>query len=264
MGTLISVIEDANGSHREYCKRIDMLNTWMAQRQLPRALRSKLEYYYEILFPGGHYFDDNQILNTLSPPLVEEVSRHKCGALLRQLEINWRTSPGLARRLSLSLTRTVFVGGDVIVHEGQAHEAMYFITAGGVCIHIRGVQIKELRANRGMESLFGEMALLLPDGRATASVLVPSGGYCDAFVLSRERFMGLTNIYPSFRRRIENVVSERQRENAVRSGGSDGRGGGNSAGACGADRVADNGSVGTLGLGSTSAVASGGQSSMDC
>ena len=182
VGTLISVIEDANGSHREYCKRIDMLNTWMAQRQLPRALRSKLEYYYEILFPGGHYFDDNQILNTLSPPLVEEVSRHKCGALLRQLEINWRTSPGLARRLSLSLIRTVFVGGDVIVHEGQAHEAMYFITAGCVCIHIRGVQIKELRANRGMESLFGEMALLLPDGRATASVLVPSSGYCGNLV----------------------------------------------------------------------------------
>ena len=36
VGTLISVIEDANGSHREYCKRIDMLRTWMTQRQLPR------------------------------------------------------------------------------------------------------------------------------------------------------------------------------------------------------------------------------------
>ena len=54
VGTLISVIEDANGSHREYCKRIDMLHTWMAQRQLPRALRRKLEAYYEILFPGAN------------------------------------------------------------------------------------------------------------------------------------------------------------------------------------------------------------------
>ena len=80
VGTLISVIEDANGSHREYCKRIDMLQSWMAQRQLPRALRRKLETYYEILFPGGHAFDDEEILSTLSTPLLEEVSRHKCGS----------------------------------------------------------------------------------------------------------------------------------------------------------------------------------------
>ena len=73
VGTLISVIEDANGSHREYCKRTDMLNTWMTQRQLPFELRHKLETYYEILFPGGHAFDDEEILKMLSPPLLEEV-----------------------------------------------------------------------------------------------------------------------------------------------------------------------------------------------
>ena len=40
VGTLISVIEDANGSHREYCKRVDMLQTWMAQRQVRGLARA--------------------------------------------------------------------------------------------------------------------------------------------------------------------------------------------------------------------------------
>ena len=140
VGTLISVIEDANGSHREYCKRVDMLQTWMAQRQLPKHLRSKLETYHEILFPGGHAFDDEQILSSLSAPLLEEVARHKCAHLLKQLDIDGRQSPGLARALSLSIERRVFVGGDVIVHEGQestSDSGMYFIVAGRVYIYLR-------------------------------------------------------------------------------------------------------------------------------
>ena len=52
--------------------------------QLPRQLRSRLEAYYEILFPGGHAFDDDDILSSLSGPLLEEVSRHKCDDLLKQ------------------------------------------------------------------------------------------------------------------------------------------------------------------------------------
>ena len=176
VGSLISVIEDANGSHREYCKRLDMLQTFMAQRQLPRALRRKLETYYEILFPGGHAFDDDQILTSLSPPLLEEVSRQNCGKLLRQLELDYKTAPGLVRRLSLSLKRTVFVSGDVIVQEGQPANEMFFIVAGVVHIFIRALgpqPVKELRANCGSESIFGEIALLSPNGHAVASVCVP-------------------------------------------------------------------------------------------
>jgi len=217
VGTLISVIEDANGSHREYCKRIDMLQTWMCQRQLPRQLRHKLETYFEILFPGGHAFDDDEILSSLSAPLYEEVARHKCSHLLRQLEIDWRNTPGLARRLSLSITRQVFVDGDIIVHEGQAAHGMYFIVAGrvGIYMRARGVEpVKELSSNDGVNSLFGEMSLLNPTGRAVATVSVPAHAYCDTFLLPRERFQEVILSYPSFRRRIEGVKKEREHENA--------------------------------------------------
>lgn len=216
VGTLISVIEDANGSHREYCKKTDMLQTWMAQRQLPRQLRRKLEYYYELLFPGGHAFDDSEILASLSAPLLEEVSRHKCRALLKQLGIDWEVSPGLARRLSRSLLRTVFVAGDEIVKEGEPSKAMYFINAGCVDVLIKALghePIKQLHANEGMSSLFGEMALLSPDGRAVATIKVSRGSYCDAFELTADRFRELAFIYPSFRRNIQKVNSERDREN---------------------------------------------------
>jgi len=209
------VIEDANGSHREYCKRIDMLQTWMCQRQLPRQLRHKLETYFEILFPGGHAFDDSEILSSLSSPLLEEVSRHKCRALLKQLDIDWEVYPSLARRLSSSLERVIFVGGDDIVKEGDPSRAMYFINSGAVHVLIRALgaePIKTLHANDGMSSLFGEMALLSPDGRAVATIRVPPNGYCDAFELHASHFRELCVIYPSFRRNIERVHVERNRE----------------------------------------------------
>jgi hypothetical protein len=83
-------------------------------------------------------------------------------------------------------------------------------------VHLRSLgamPLKELRANEGMSSIFGEMALLAPNGRATASVAVPFGGYCDTFVLQRSKFLELTHIYPSFRRRIEAIAAEREEEN---------------------------------------------------
>ena len=215
VGTLISVIEDANGSHREYCKRIDMLQTWMAQRQLPRHLRHKLETYYEILFPGGHAFDDEEILNSLSAPLLEEVARHKCKSLLRELRINARASPGLARQLSLSLTRSVYVSGDVIVHEGQAANGMFFIIAGRVFVHVRAMgphPIKQLQANTGLDAIFGEMALLSPDGRAQGSISVPANAYADCFLLRREKFKEICTMYPSFKKRMEEIKTRREEE----------------------------------------------------
>ena len=216
VGTLISVIEDANGSHREYCKRTDMLQTWMTQRQLPRDLRRKLETYYEILFPGGHAFDDVQILSSLSAPLIEEVSRHKCARLLQQLEIDWATAPGLARRLSLLLERQVFVGGNIILYEGQRAAGMYFISAGCAMIHRGHTFIKKLSASNGIYSLFGEMALLSDEGRANATVSVPHHAYCDTSMLRAENFADLVFAYPSFRERLVRLRDQRERDDGER------------------------------------------------
>ena len=221
VGTLISVIEDANGSHREYCKRTDMLQTWMAQRQLPRPLRRKLETYYEILFPGGHAFDDEQILASLSVPLVEEVSRHKCARLLQQLEIDWQSSPGLARRLSLVLDRQVFVGGDIVIYEGQRTVGMFFIIAGSVSVHKGSVVLRKLHANEGFTSIFGEMALFAASSRANATVSVPLHAYCDTFLLRAECFRDLYRAYPGFVDRLDRVRLGRERENRENGHGSD-------------------------------------------
>ena len=145
------------------------------------------------------------------------MARHKCQCLLRQLQIDWRTNPGLARQLSLSITRGVFVSGDIIVHEGQLAKGMHFIVAGRVLVHRRCIgelPVKQLSANTGLDAIFGEMALLNPEGRALASVSVPPRSFCDTFLLRREKFKEICVSYPSFKRRIQAVKNARDLENA--------------------------------------------------
>ena len=53
-----------------------------------------------------------------------------------------------------------------------------------------------------------------PDG-AVATVEVPPHAYCDAFLLPTAHFHRIAADHPDFRRRIERVKVERERENAA-------------------------------------------------
>merc|ERR1740138_571125 len=123
--------------------------------------------------------------------------------------------------LSLFIDRQVYVGGDVVVHEGAPASGMYFIVAGRAWVYKRdfgAAPIKELCSNGGIHSVFGEMALLArPEGRAVATVTVPPHAYCDTFLLVKSRFREVTACFPSFRKRIERVMAEREQENHERA-----------------------------------------------
>ena len=179
-------------------------------------------------------FNERDILDHLSHPLQSEIAMLKCRDVLKALRVH---DDNLARKIALSLKRVVFVSGDCVLHEGDYGRGMYFITSGTVEIFVRGID--QPMTTLGKHSFFGEMSLLEPGGKVTASTVV--SGYMEGWQLTRESFHELLAQFPEFREYIVNVARKR-RGRAVQSsdGGSqeeDAAGGAGGRGGAAAQRV---------------------------
>jgi CRP-like cAMP-binding protein len=213
VASITAFFADADPSAREYRSKVDMVNQYMRHSQLPRSLRTKLRTYFELRFPGRRAFDEAKILGELSSPLTQEVRMHKCRAVLSALNIVDQDQT-LAQEICGFLRRVVFVAGDFIIHENEASDGMYFISSGSVEVVISSSDVPI--TTLGAHSFFGEMALLAPDGNATASVRVIS--YFEGYLLVYQDYLKLVHNHPAFYEYLQAAAALRLRTRAEIAG----------------------------------------------
>jgi len=98
-----------------------------------------------------------------------------------------------------------FEAGEIVFREGDAGDAMYFITGGRVEV-LQG-QAGEPMAVLREGAYFGELAILLEAPRnATIRTLTP----CEVYELKRADVLGLTRAHPEFGRHLQEAVEERR------------------------------------------------------
>ncbi|RKO94719.1 hypothetical protein BDK51DRAFT_28756 [Blyttiomyces helicus] len=133
-----------------------------------------IDEFYEFKYSGGKYFNEKAILRELSGPLRREADNN------------------FVTELSLVLEEKHFLEGDIIMHEGDEAEEMYFIWTGICAVSIQGIVRLDLNAGAffggGCLSTFGprwesssrssslsyalvpEIALLFSGMRRTATI----------------------------------------------------------------------------------------------
>jgi len=97
------------------------------------------------------------------------------------------------------------VPGEMLIHEGDRGDSMYFICSGEVEVHAAGKSIKLARGD-----FFGEMALLLAQPRQAD---VTALSYCLLLTLEDEDFQALLKGSKDIRSRIDAAASARQKMN---------------------------------------------------
>lgn len=108
--------------------------------------------------------------------------------------------------MSKRLRALVALPGEKIVAIGGPPDAMYFVAAGEVVVHIKNLTVTLKEGD-----FFGEMGLLSSQPR-TADVV--AHGYCHLLALSRRDFNQLLASRPEARAKIEAVAKQRDAENA--------------------------------------------------
>jgi len=216
LASLTTVLAESDHSAKEYRKKLNMMNEYMKYAQVPKKLRNHLHSYYELFFPSKRSFDEGDIMAELSRPLRAQVALYKCRAVLDALQLISSESSememnGLMETISLNLERVLYINGDFIIRAGDEADGMYFISKGyAEVLNKNGVVLTTLATG----SFFGEMALLEPERRTTASIQVSS--FCDTFFLSKMGFDRLVHMYPSFRTYLATVAKLRSGQNTTR------------------------------------------------
>ncbi|VEN34531.1 unnamed protein product [Callosobruchus maculatus] len=122
-------------SHPEsrYEKFIVEVNEYMAAKNLPKDLRSRLLKYYECKLQK-HFFREAEIMDSLSERLKMEMFLHFAMKLVHN-NPSLRLLPASTLSILISKMKAeTFLADDIICSIGKPHENIYFISSGTVAV----------------------------------------------------------------------------------------------------------------------------------
>jgi CRP/FNR family transcriptional regulator, cyclic AMP receptor protein len=114
-------------------------------------------------------------------------------------------------RVHAAATRKHFARNQVLYHEGDPADSLHIISKGHVAISVAGVRGESTIVNvLGVGDVHGELALLSPDERRSASAIALDA--CDTLCLHRSEFERLCAEHRGIERLLARALARRVRE----------------------------------------------------
>ncbi|XP_022838085.1 potassium/sodium hyperpolarization-activated cyclic nucleotide-gated channel 2-like [Spodoptera litura] len=179
------------------------LQTYMAHRNFPPRLKSKILKFYAIRFQSK-YFEESRMLGCVSGQLREDILMHTGRQLVRELEFLKQLPSSLLVQIAFKLRVVIYIAGDIIFKINTVGDCIYFIDRGTVAIYSdSGKEICHLEDG----DFFGEIALVMKHHFRTASAIAVTN--CELFRLDREHFETTIAYYPTVYNSIKEVATSR-------------------------------------------------------
>lgn len=184
---------------------MDEVNEYMQARELPLKLRAEIrEFYHNTrLSRESKLNSEQQILNDLSSKLRSKIALSINDQFLRKFPFFTGSDPNFLMELALNVRMIHFAPLEDVIIEGEIGHEMFFIFRGAVEVRRQNVQIGILGENQ----YFGEMAILSPDNKRTATVRTLC--FCELRMLSRNRFLEALSCFPAMQTKMAQVAQNR-------------------------------------------------------
>lgn len=184
---------------------MDEVNEYMQARELPLKLRAEIrEFYHNTrLSRESKLNSEQQILNDLSSKLRSKIALSINDQFLRKFPFFTGSDPNFLMELALNVRMIHFAPLEDVIIEGEIGHEMFFIFRGAVEVRRQNIQIGILGENQ----YFGEMAILSPDNKRTATVRTLC--FCELRMLSRNRFLDALACFPAMQTKMAQVVQNR-------------------------------------------------------
>jgi len=187
IGTFCGVMSSMNPDTIEFRNRMDTLNRFMSQENLPDELRQRLrEYFHE-----GHNLrrthSSRALINQLSPTLMSEVVLRVNEKWLRPVWFLRDAQEQFMIELALSMTPLLFAPGEMV-------------PPGNLYIVYRGIALCGGKV-KGFGKTWGEDAILSRTDLQLA-FSARAMNYLEIYACSKEDLLGIASLYPTEHKRI--------------------------------------------------------------
>ncbi|CAL8340477.1 unnamed protein product [Boreogadus saida] len=126
-----TMIANTDPTAKEYKSKMCRLEHYMTFMKLPPELQLRISKYYQARY-GGKWFDENDVIDTVSSALKEEMLLAMCSRLLKKVPMFQDQDAHFINAVLLKLSYEVFLEGDVIARENAPGDRMFFIDHGEV------------------------------------------------------------------------------------------------------------------------------------
>ncbi len=211
IGNVASLLANIDVLRAQHLARIETVNHFLRDRQVPRELQTRVRNYYNYLWESrtGQQVD---VLEDLPTSLHIEIALHLHRNVLRKVPLFEAASDSFLRELVLHLSPQVCIPGETIVRRGQIGNQLYFINKGTV--EVFAPDDRAVIATLSDGDFFGEMALLSRQPRANTVVAID---YCNLYTLERKKFDQVLEEFPEIAAEVHRVAERRRSESVADS-----------------------------------------------
>eukprot|EP00854_Cymbomonas_tetramitiformis_P001132 gene1132-1690_t len=209
MTNMCTLIFNLNRNEVVYRSRMDEINDFMKFRGLPEELQHRILEYYEHLHSRNRFFNENEILVDLSSNLQSEVIHCIHRRIINENVFFKGMDREFVSAVIMRLKMVTYMPDDLIIKQGSVGREMHFVVDGIVEIYITlPTGANKVIGNLKTGDYVGEMALVVPDNRRTASVRAVT--FCDIYSLSKMDIDDLLQYFPNQHERWIDMVNARK------------------------------------------------------
>ncbi len=204
IGNVASLLANIDVMRSRHLSRMEAINNFMRDRQVPRHLQAQVRDYYNYLWES-RTGQQSEMLEDLPPPLRTEIALHLNRNVLRKVPLFAEASETFLRELVLQFEAVIAIPGEAIVRRGEIGHRIYFINKGTVEVLSRDES--EVVATLDDGDFFGEVALLTSQPRSNT---VRAVDYCNLYALNRGHFDRVLEDFPDFAEKVRQVAESRR------------------------------------------------------
>ncbi|KAJ8602266.1 hypothetical protein CTAYLR_003656 [Chrysophaeum taylorii] len=170
----IHLCEQLQWRKRQFSTQIQSLNMFMDQHKIPDHLRAEVRE--DLISRHSKYAlsvaEEHRLMENLSLDLRSKLSLELNVNYLKKIKFMHCANPEVIRGLAAKLHTAYFSAGDVIVHEGDIGDCMFFIVRGAVevLVILDGTTTTKRVAMLSKNQFFGEGAVVGESQRRNATV----------------------------------------------------------------------------------------------
>ena len=207
IGNVASLLANLDVMRARHLGRIETINNFMRDRNVPRGLQARVRDYYNYLWES-RATQQSEMLDDLPAPLRIEIAMHLNRTILRKVPLFADASEDFLRELVLHLEPGVFLPGQSLMRRGELGHELYFINKGRV--DVLSGDDSQVLATLSDGDFVGEMALLSSQPRANTVV---AGEYCNVYALGRDGFDQVLEQFPDVAAEVRRIADQRKAEN---------------------------------------------------
>ena len=216
VGTMCSVVQGLHATQLDFQSRVDRMNEYMVETQLPHSLRRRVRKYLLYTRDTTSSRPDESALTDLSPSIRMEISNFIYGKVMRSNKYFNDAPKPFLQALTGKLQRAIFGPLENILRQGYTGTKMYILVKGSAQVERMNADSCDAKVLDAMSAgdCFGEMTMLFGSRR---HYTVRTVTFCETLYLSRSRYRSVAALFPNYSERVRKKAVKQLWRNVLKS-----------------------------------------------